>query len=164
MASQKSNRTVLGIDPGKNGGVCAYLNGELTMHKMPETIYDIVALFRVCCSECFFQDHQPVAFIENPPISMGPDKGAASVKLHANHGILRGALVALGYRLEEPRPQEWQKTFHLGTRSSCASDTVWKNKLKSEAQRIYPHMKITHSVSDALLILTFGLSKLKIEV
>lgn len=154
------SRLLLGIDPGKKGGICCSLDGKITCHKMPETIYDIVDLLRSFLVDAWPLVEPPIAFIENVPVSMGPDKGAASVKLHGNHGILRGALVALGYKLEEPRPQVWQKEYGLGTRSSCASDTVWKNKLKSEAQRIHIDIKVIHDIADALLILTYGLRKL----
>jgi hypothetical protein len=49
-------------------------------------------------------------------------------------------------------PQEWQKHFSLGTASACASKTVWKNKLKAEAQRRFPACKVTLKTADALLI------------
>ena len=56
-------------------------------------------------------------------------------------------------RLELVRPQVWQRAFSLGTASRCASKSVWKNKLKAEAQRRFPDLLVTHSTADALLIL-----------
>ena len=51
------------------------------------------------------------------------------------------------------RPQTWQKDFGLGTASRCASKSEWKNKLKAEAQRRFPHLGVTLQTADALLIL-----------
>jgi hypothetical protein len=65
----------------------------------------------------------------------------------------------MGMRLELVRPQVWQKAFGLGTASACASKSIWKNKLKAEAQRRFPHLKVTHKTGDALLILEYALMK-----
>lgn len=55
------------------------------------------------------------------------------------------------------RPQVWQKVFNLGTAASCASKSEWKNKLKAEAQRRFPHLPVTLATADALLILEWRL-------
>ena len=151
----------LGIDPGLNGGICV-ANGTVIAHyKMPDTIYDIKSrLTLITESQGFMDDSEIHAFIELPPWSMGINKGVGSVKLHHNRGVLEGMLVAMGFQVVNVSPQKWQKTFGLGTRSASASDTEWKNKLKAEAQRLYPKLKVTHAVADALLILTYGLRQL----
>jgi hypothetical protein len=56
------------------------------------------------------------------------------------------------------RPQVWQKGFGLGTASTCASKSEWKNKLKAEAQRRFPHLPVTLKTSDALLLLEYAIS------
>ena len=76
-----------------------------------------------------------------------------------NAGFLKGVLQTLGIRLVLVRPQEWQKAFGLGTASSCASKNIWKNKLKAEAQRRFPHLRVTHKTADSLLILEYALMK-----
>ena len=157
-----TRKVVIGIDPGKHGGLCVWCDGVIASHKMPETPYDIRDLLCSIHQMNAWNELPVIAFLELPPTSMGENKGAGSVKLHQNHSLIKGMLIAMGIELEEPRPPVWQKRFALGTRSSCASDTEWKNKLKSEAQRLYPLMKITHSTADALLILHYGLGFLKI--
>ena len=57
------------------------------------------------------------------------------------------------------RPQDWQKGFGLGTASACASKRIWKNKLKAEAQRRFPHLNVTLKTADALLILEHSISE-----
>ena len=73
-------------------------------------------------------------------------------------GFIKGVIQTLGVRLELVRPQVWQKAFGLGTASACASKTVWKNKLKAEAQRRFPHLNVTLKTADALLILEHSIS------
>jgi hypothetical protein len=48
--------------------------------------------------------------------------------------------------------------FGLGTASRCASKSEWKNKLKAEAQRRFPDLKVTLKTADALLILEWVLA------
>ena len=72
-------------------------------------------------------------------------------------GFVKGVIQALEIRLLLVRPQVWQKGFGLGTASACSSKTEWKNKLKAEAQRRFPHLKVTHKTADALLILEWAL-------
>lgn len=79
--------------------------------------------------------------------------GSAMFKFGENYGFLKGCIQALGIRLELVRPQVWQKSFGLGTAANCASKSVWKNKLKAEAQRRFPDLRVTHKTADALLIL-----------
>ena len=76
-----------------------------------------------------------------------------------NAGFLKGVIQTLGVRLVLVRPQDWQKGFGLGTASACASKRIWKNKLKAEAQRRFPHLKVTLKTADALLILEWALGK-----
>lgn len=153
----------IGIDPGMNGGIAVLFadNSDPKLFKMPETIYDVRDMFQLILEDQFFCDVPAICFIEVPPWSMGENKGIGSVKLHHNRGVLEGMLVALGVKVVNITPQKWQKTFSLGTRSSCPNDNAWKNKLKAEAQRIYPTLKVTQAVADALLILTYGLRQLE---
>ena len=77
-------------------------------------------------------------------------------KFGENCGFMKGVVQTLGIKLELVRPQVWQKAFGLGTAAGCASKTVWKNKLKAEAQRRFPHLSVTLKTADALLILEWA--------
>lgn len=92
------------------------------------------------------------------------------------HGFLIGVLQGTGkVRIELVQPQKWQKIFSLGNKGTVkvpvgASDeerqniqrinarlkTMWKNKLKETAQRLYPELKVTLAICDSLLILEYG--------
>lgn len=66
-------------------------------------------------------------------------------------GVLIGALMAFGWRIIQPTPQQWQKWLEIG---KVGGD---KNKLKAEAQRRFPTVDgITLKTADALLILDYA--------
>ena len=69
-----------------------------------------------------------------------------------NFGFLLGTLAGLYIRTELITPQKWQKALGLGT-SKGMKPTEWKNKLKAEAPRLFPDIKVTLKTADALLIL-----------
>ena len=85
--------------------------------------------------------------------------GSAMFRFGEHFGFIKGVVQALEIRLVLVRPQVWQKGFGLGTASACASKTIWKNKLKAEAQRRFPHLNVTLKTADALLILEHAISE-----
>ncbi len=85
--------------------------------------------------------------------------GSAMFRFGEQFGFVKGAVQALGIRLVMVRPQVWQKGFGLGTASACASRGEWKNRLKAEAQRRFPQLKVTLKTADALLMLEWALGQ-----
>ena len=83
--------------------------------------------------------------------------GSAMFKFGEHFGFIKGVVQTLGIKLVLVRPQTWQKDFGLGTAANCASKSDWKNKLKAEAQRRFPHLPVTLATADALLILEWHL-------
>lgn len=149
-------RTFIAIDPGLSGGIAwSHSPQHVAAEKMPATEGDIINLLREIVERANIECDDIEAHIEAVPVGMF-NRGAACSKLNGNAGFIRGALAGLCVRTLMTRPAHWQKQFQLGTRSSCASDTVWKNKLKAEAQRRFPNIKVTLATADALLILEHG--------
>jgi crossover junction endodeoxyribonuclease RuvC len=75
-----------------------------------------------------------------------PKQGVSSTfKFGVNYGFLRGMLTAHKIPFEEVTPQKWQKAM------GCLSKGN-KNVTKAKAQQLFPNLKITHKVADALLI------------
>lgn len=103
-----------------------------------------------------------VAFLEEVGGFAGKAQpGSAMFKFGRQFGFTLGVLQALGIRVELVRPQKWQKPLSLGTASSCAARSEWKNKLKACAQRRYPALKPTLATADAILILDYALGVLR---
>jgi hypothetical protein len=148
-------KTIIAIDPGKSGGIAViYPNGRTVADPMPETEEDLVNYLRSIDSECSLESYALHAYVEKVGGFVGKGQpGSAMFKFGFGAGVIEGALRALRIRTIYVRPQEWQKTFSLGTAAGCAKKTEWKNKLKAEAQRRFPSLKVTLSTADALLIL-----------
>jgi len=125
---------------------------------MPETDGDTLDLLKQRVLADRLNGYETVVFLEHVGGYAGGagSPGSAMFNFGMGFGFLKGVVMALGARLELVRPQVWQKHFHLGTASACASKTEWKNKLKAEAQRRFPGIKITLATADALLILDWA--------
>lgn len=146
---------VVAIDPGANGGV-AYRTGEahVAAIKMPSTELDLVVeLQTAALLTSGVESPQPVLLVEEVGGYVGKQQpGSAMFKFGRGVGVIHGAALALGYRIVAVRPQKWQKALGLGN-SRGMTPTQWKNKLKAEAQRRFPGVRVTLANADALLIL-----------
>jgi Holliday junction resolvasome RuvABC endonuclease subunit len=67
-------------------------------------------------------------------------------------GHLEMALTAAGIPFERVRPQVWQKALGCMTKGE-------KNVSKRKAQELFPSMKVTHAIADALLLAYYGSRK-----
>lgn len=147
---------ILGIDPGQSGGV-AWLDTESPIAgccPMPETEADLVDHIEGLMQQLAVPYVAPAtnlrmtAFVES--VHSMPKQGvASSFKFGVNYGMIRGVLAALGIRREFVSPQKWQKAMGCMTRGD-------KNVSKRRAQELFPQLKVTHAVADALLIAEFG--------
>ena len=146
---------IIAIDPGKSGGIAYSLDdGETHSLPMPQTPGDILETLRTIKAisgpsiECYLESCVKYAGKEQ--------SGSAAIVYGRNYGFIEGVIQTLGIKLHLVRPQEWQKVLKLGTRRG-ATTTEWKNKLKAQAQRLFPTEKVTLKTADALLILEYAL-------
>lgn len=142
---------IMGIDPGKNGGICILdQNGEvLTLIKMPATPSDLYS---------FLTEHSDCnACILEKVGGMPGNGGSAMFNFGKGYGWLEMALIACKIKTVTVTPQKWQKHYQLGSSSSC-THTEWKNRLKAKAQQLFPSLgkKITLVTCDAMLIAEYG--------
>ena len=143
----------ISIDPGAIGGIAGCDSDRLcSCQPMPQTEGDVLQVLQTYASEGY-----RVAVIEDVGGYCGMGQpGSAMWKFGFNCGFLRGACMALGFRVELVKPQKWQKFFGLGTVKDAGGKTAWKNKLKAEAQRRFPNCDVTLKTADALLILDYA--------
>lgn len=130
----------MGLDPGASGGV-ALLSAEgvvVTTLKAPETDRDLFDFM------AYFADRVRMGALEL--VHSSPQMGVASAFTFGNnYGALRMSLIAAGVPFETVTPQKWQKAL------SCMSKGD-KNVTKRKAQELFPGIKVTHNIADALLI------------
>lgn len=145
------DKKIIGIDPGKAGGIAVYSvdKGKLVaVHNMPETPTDLLSLLKK-------YSYNSVCFLERVGGLPGM-AGSAMFNFGKGFGHLEMALIVCKIPTEDVTPQKWQKIFQLGTKGNKTT-AEWKNKLKAKAQQLYPNVKITLALSDALLIMTYGI-------
>ena len=153
-------KTIIAIDPGNSGGIAVFGAGKPFAYAMPETPGDRLELLRELHQSAGIERADLFCVLELVGGFVGKRQpGSAMFKFGEGYGFLQGVVQTLGIPLELVRPQVWQKHFNLGTAAECGGGKVWKNKLKAEAQRRFPHLKVTLGTADALLLGVFYQSK-----
>ncbi len=137
-------RIYLGIDPGASGGIAIVwemARGRTTMaYNMPETESDTADILRE------YQQYAAITTCFIEAVHSMPKQGvASSFKFGRSYGFLRGLLIGLKIPFEEITPQTWQKEMNCRTGGD-------KNVSKAKAQQLWPELKITHALADALLL------------
>jgi hypothetical protein len=145
------HQITIGIDPGANGAI-AWIDerGKSCVEKMPETLQDLWELIRDITNSprSAIDGRKYKAYIEQ--VSSSPQMGVVSAfSFGRGYGNLEMALTAAGIPFERVRPQVWQKAMGCMTKGD-------KNISKAKAQELFPSIKCTHTVSDALLIALYG--------
>lgn len=151
-----TNMTIIGIDPGTNGGICVKVDGVIKVHKMPDTPKDIYDLL------CEYRGENSVCYLEDVGHGIPGQSSKATATFARHNGHLEMALVACGIKTIKVTPQKWQKSYSntIG-KSTGVEKKEWKNKLKALAQQLFPNEKITLWNADALLILEYGCTQNK---
>jgi Holliday junction resolvasome RuvABC endonuclease subunit len=140
--------TTIGIDAGKNGGIAWIQDGKACVEKMPDTLQDLWELIEGIRYFDHPQNPNCKAYLEQ--IHSSPQMGVVSAFTFGNgFGHLEMALTAAGIPFERVRPQVWQKAMGCMTKGD-------KNVSKRKAQELFPQIKISHAIADALLIAAYG--------
>ncbi len=149
-------KTLIAIDPGANGGIAwQHAHGPATL-PMPDTEGDVLAELRDIAADGIREGNELVAIVEDQTGCAGTKVSApAMFKFGRGFGFILGALQTLGIRVELVRPQKWIDALSLGKRDKSQPKSAWKGKLKAEAQRLFPDLKVTLATADALLLLEY---------
>lgn len=136
----------LGVDIGTNGA-CVVLRSDGSVHEVfntPDSREGFINRFG------WYKDHSCFCITEK--VASMPQNG---VKASHTFGVIVERTL---YTLElckipfqEVTPQTWMKTYML-KKENGESNTLWKNRLKTKAQQLFPHEKITLATADAFLI------------
>ena len=102
---------IIGIDPGKTGGIAFYGNG-ITIFQMP-----LLPDGSIDCSDLYskflmYKDYDKyICFIEkSQPMPKQGVKGVFSYGV--TYGLIKGALICAGIPYQEVAPQTWKKYFN----------------------------------------------------
>ena len=90
-----------------------------------------------------------IVCLENPPGYM-PGNGKQSIKsLFRNYGVWQGILETLEIEYVNVTPQTWQRDLGCQTKGD-------KKVTHRAATKLFPNIKVTHAVADALLIAEYA--------
>lgn len=136
----------IGIDPGLSGGIAWYSShsGIRAAYKMPVTdreLLDAVEGLLTLSGEL-------IALLER--VHASPQMGVTSAfTFGRGYGKLEMALTAARIPFDYVQPAKWQRAMGCLTKGD-------KNVSKARAQQLFPELKITHAIADALLIAEYG--------
>lgn len=146
------NRLFIGIDPGQSGGIAirddnglveTYAFTAMTERDIAELLSDLKA-----------RSDSPLAMVES--VHSFPGQGVSSTfTFGQSYGFLRGLLAGLGIAFEQVSPGKWQKEMGCPVRGK-GTKTEKKNATKARAQQLFPQVRLTHAVADALLIAEYA--------
>jgi Holliday junction resolvasome RuvABC endonuclease subunit len=142
--SKKKMNIYIGIDPGINGGIAVIHSNSAVAYKMPQTNSDLWELILEIKEISKIEELHIKCCLE--AVSSSPQMGVCSAfTFGQGFGHLEMALTAARIPYERVRPQAWQKTMGCLTKGD-------KNVSKRRAQELFPAIKVTHAIADALLI------------
>jgi crossover junction endodeoxyribonuclease RuvC len=137
-------RHYIGIDPGVSGGA-ALLDEEsriISTTKLDESEHDIQRWFEQ--EEVWAHSTKTMAVIEK--VHSMPKQGVASTfTFGRSYGFMRGLLIANKISFTDVTPAVWQRS------QGCLSKGD-KRVTYRRAQEIFPEIRVTHAIADALLI------------
>jgi len=134
-------KAFIGLDPGKGGGVAIIDGLTVRTFKAPDTLKDLwdeVSRWEDMTNG--------ICYAALEIVHSSPQMGVKSAfTFGQGYGQLQMALTAVGIPWRGVRPQEWQKEMKCMTKGD-------KNVSKARAQQLFPQIKVTHAIADALLI------------
>jgi crossover junction endodeoxyribonuclease RuvC len=150
---------VIGIDPGKSGGVCWMSEERIEVWTVQELFEESYTNLKL------FQKSYPAKNVLIEKVHAMPQQGVVSMFTFGEvYGKLQMLfeLISKGKPLTFIRPVEWQK-YHGISRDKGEPKPVYKDRLKDKAENLYPYLDIwentlglQRSLCDAILIADYG--------
>ena len=146
---------IIGIDPGKNGGAAL-----IQIHKQVENI----SVFRCPPTPDGMVEelssripmnaerHNTFCFMEH--VHAFPGQGVVSTfSFGQNLGQWEGVVASQDIDVEYVNPRKWMDIYNTPTK---LTRRMRKRYLREQAEIIYPNVKMTFNISDAILIANYG--------
>lgn len=154
-------KAYIGCDPGASGAIAVILeNGEVKILRFDKAtdkeIWEFVSTLG------FMYD----CFCTLELVGAMPGQGVTSMFSFGDSvGFIRGILTAASIPFERKVPRSWQKALGITPRLierdtnkkivNEESKTEFKRRLKTKSEQLFPQLKITNDMADALLIAEF---------
>ena len=157
---------IIGIDPGINGGYAVWdTKGEIiAAYKMSDTYSDLV--MSISSMKGNVESEKSIAYMEQLSTFMGR-RAQHNALLFKSYGAWEMLCAALQIPLRLVPPKTWQEGVKVLSRPpkliktmSDSEQSAWYRQKKKAhkvlAARLFPHIKVTDYIADALLIAEYG--------
>lgn len=151
---------IFGADPGASGAI-AFIRSEAGAVEGVGTIGNDCSERDTCdWIESVLDDYNMQifhAYIER--VSASPGAGVSGMfRFGQSYGRLSMLFTAHKVSFDLIGPHTWQQAMGCARPKGEAkeSQTTHKNRTKARAQQLFPNLKITHAIADALLIAEYG--------
>ena len=145
-------KVFIGIDPGKGGGV-GVINEEDKTSKsfkfVPE-LAELSAMIGACIDK--YSIDEVCVYIEHVH-SFPTDSRPAAFSFGRNLGQWEGILAHYELEIKTVAPRTWQEHYDVPVIKDKYERKRW---LKEIAQTMFPDIKVTLAISDALLIVNYA--------
>ena len=162
------NKTfVIGIDPGKNGGIVSLTNGKITtIDAMPSSIEALWSHFEFLgFPNMILRKESTYVYIES--VHSMPTDGVRSAFTFGHHnGVLDSILVRSNCRVNRILPSKWMNYFNLKRDKEKETKYDYKKRLAEQARIRTPERwkkTLTLKTADAYLIALYGYNQIKQE-
>ena len=145
-------KKVIGIDPGKGGGIAVITDKTVELHNCPRTVRNMASIIDSCLNDV--SAYRTKVFLEKV-WSFPTDGRAGSFSFGENYGQWQGILASNKLEPILVTPKTWQSHFEI---KKGLPKNVRKKILKQMAIEKCPETKgITLKTADALLIAIHGI-------
>jgi len=161
---------VVGIDPGKNGGIVVLNDGENTndspsveMHKCPPSSVEMANILTKARNTAWVQQDRIVVAIEKV-WAFPTDARSAAFKFGVNYGMWLGIIGSLDLPFMEVPPKVWMSSYDPVPKDKKERKQYLKDTCITMYKDIFLYDKnVTYAVSDAALIALWCLERKNIE-
>jgi len=143
----------IGIDPGVSGGVAVIVGREIVTRAFStltdRDVIDLLEGYNPSVFQAWGGSHAVIERVNAGVFTIGRRMGVVSAfTFGKSYGKLLMALTAAHIPFDEVQPVKWQTVMGCRSRGD-------KNVTKARAQQLFPQLKVTHAIADALLIAEF---------
>jgi hypothetical protein len=148
-------RYIIGIDPGRTGGICCMFGPEILLTSMPDNAVELADLLRI-----YAEQATDIHVLVEKAQCLPKNGSVGMFRYGTGYGTILGIIAALRLSHTLVHPNTWCKEMHRGTKSR-----VPKKRSLEAAQRLYPHVSLMRTVRckapdegyvDAMLIAGYG--------
>ena len=153
---------VVGIDPGKSGGLVVIKDDKVSLHKCPKSTHAMSAILRQAKADAWIDEHDIYIAIEKV-WAFPTDARSAAFKFGVNYGMWLGIIGSLNLPFMEVPPQTWMKAYNPLPKEKKQRKKAIKDIAIDMLRDMFNNeQRVTYAVSDAALIALWCLERKKL--